>query len=110
MNQEELLGLRVLIVDDEPVNIALLEDILQFSGYRQVESTTDPRRVLALCQLRRPDLVLLDLNMPGLDGFGVMKQLSGEFPHDECLPILVLTADVSLDTSGALSPPGRPTS
>ena len=98
MNQEELLGLRVLIVDDEPVNIALLEDVLQFSGYRQVESTTDPRRALALCQERRPDLVLLDLNMPYLDGFGVMKQLSGEFPHDECLPILVLTADVSLDT------------
>ena len=98
MNQEELLSLRILIVDDEPVNIALLEDILQFSGYRQVESTTDPRRVLALCQESRPDLVLLDLNMPFLDGFGVLKLLSAEYPQDECLPILVLTADVGLDT------------
>ena len=98
MNQEELLSLRILIVDDEPVNIALLEDILQFSGYRTVESTTDPRRVMGLCKERRPDLVLLDLNMPFIDGFGVLKLLSAEYPHDECLPILVLTADVGLET------------
>ena len=98
MNQEELLSLRILIVDDEPVNIALLEDILQFSGYRTVESTTDPRRVMGLCKERRPDLVLLDLNMPFIDGFGVLKLLSTEYPHDECLPILVLTADVGLET------------
>ncbi len=98
MNQELLLGMRILIVDDEPVNIALLEDLLQFSGYSQVVSTSDPRRVLGLCQNRRPDLILLDLNMPLLDGFGVMKQLSGEIAVSECVPILVLTADIGLET------------
>ncbi len=98
MNQEPLLGMRILIVDDEPVNIALLEDLLQFSGYSQVVSTSDPRRVLALCQERRPDVILLDLNMPLLDGFGVMKQLSGEIDPAECVPILVLTADIGLET------------
>ncbi len=98
MNQELLLGMRILIVDDEPVNIALLEDLLQFSGYSQVVSTSDPRRVLGLCQELRPDVILLDLNMPLLDGFGVMKQLSGEILADECVPILVLTADIGLET------------
>ena len=98
MIQDQLLGMRILIVDDEPVNIALLEDLLQFSGYSQVISTSDPRRVLALCQERRPDLILLDLNMPGLDGFGVMKQLSAEICVEECVPILVLTADIGLET------------
>ena len=45
MNQEPLLGMRLLLVDDEPVNVALLEDMLSFSGYTQVVSTTDPRQV-----------------------------------------------------------------
>ena len=98
MNQDQLLGMRILVVDDEPVNIALLEDLLQFSGYTQVVSTSDPRRVLALCQDQRPDLILLDLNMPHLDGFGVMQQLSAEISLDECVPILVLTADIGLET------------
>ena len=98
MNQEELFSLHILIVDDEPVNIALLEDMLQFSGYQQVVATTDPRRVLDLCRRQRPDLVLLDLNMPYLDGFAVLRQLGAEYPNDACFPVLVLTADISLET------------
>ena len=86
MNPEELLGMRILIVDDEPVNIALLEDILQLSGYTQLESTSDARRVRGFCQQRRPDLILLDLNMPHLDGFAVMKQLSQDFEPTDCVP------------------------
>ena len=97
-NQDHLLGMRILIVDDEPVNVALLEDMLGFSEFTNVESTTDPRRVLALCRAHRPDLVLLDLNMPFLDGFGVMRQLAEEYPGDDCLSILVLTADVAVET------------
>ena len=111
MSQDELLGMRILIVDDEPVNIVLLEDMLRFSRYTQVVSTGDPRRVLGLCQERRPDLILLDLNMPLLDGFGVMKQLSSEITPGECVPILVLTADIGLETKrpaalflGAIAP------
>ncbi len=98
MNQDQLLGMRILAVDDEPVNIALLEDLLQFSGFTQIESTSNPREVLGICRARRPDLILLDLNMPFLDGFGVLKQLEGEIPASEYIPILVLTADVSVET------------
>ncbi len=98
MNHDELLGMRILIVDDEPVNIALLEDILQLSGYTRIESTSDSRRVRQLCLERRPDLILLDLNMPNLDGFAVMRQLSQDFEPTECVPILVLTADIGLET------------
>jgi signal transduction histidine kinase len=90
--------MRVLAVDDEPVNIALLEDLLQFSGFTQVESTTNPREVLEIFRARRPDLILLDLNMPYIDGFGVLKLLEDEIPASEYIPILVLTADVSVET------------
>ena len=98
MNQDQLQGMRILIVDDEPVNVALLEDMLGFSEFRDFVSTTDPRQVISLCRARRPDLILLDLNMPHLDGFAVMRRLAEEYPGDECLPILVLTADVTLET------------
>ena len=98
MNQENLQGMRILIVDDEPVNVALLEDMLGFSEFTNLVSTTDPRQVLSLCRAHRPDLILLDLNMPHLDGFAVMRQLAEEYPGDDCLPILVLTADVTLET------------
>jgi signal transduction histidine kinase len=98
MNVDPLLSMKLLIVDDEPVNVALLEDLLQMSGYEQLLSTSDPRRVLTLCREFRPDLILLDLNMPYLDGFGVLAQLGGEITPADCLPILVLTADINLDT------------
>ncbi len=98
MIQDQLQEMRILIVDDEPVNVALLEDMLGFSEFSDFVSTTDPRQVIPLCRARRPDLILLDLNMPHLDGFAVMCQLAEEYPGDECLPILVLTADVSLET------------
>ena len=98
MNQYQLQGMRILIVDDEPVNVALLEDMLGLSEFDNFVSTIDPRQVLSLCRACRPDLILLDLNMPHLDGFAVMRRLAEEYPGDECLPILVLTADVSLET------------
>ena len=98
MNEDAFFGMKILIVDDEPVNIALLEDILQISGYTHLESTSDPRRVRALCQAGRPDLILLDLNMPHLDGFGVMRELAQDFEPTDCVPILVLTADIGLET------------
>ena len=98
MNQDELLGMRILAVDDEPVNIALLEDLLEFSGFTQIEATTNPRNVLDIFRARRPDLILLDLNMPYLDGFAVMKQLEGEISASEYVPILVLTADSTVET------------
>jgi signal transduction histidine kinase len=98
MNQDQLLHMRILAVDDEPVNIALLRDLLDFSGFTQIESTTNPREVMAIFRARRPDLILLDLNMPFIDGFGVLKLLGEEIAAEEYIPILVLTADISVET------------
>jgi two-component system NtrC family sensor kinase len=86
---------RILIVDDEPANVRLLERLLQQAGYRHLASTTDPRRVVALFTESRPDLVLLDLLMPHLDGVGVMEALRPLIPPLAFLPIVVLTADVT---------------
>ncbi len=86
---------RILVVDDEPANVLLLERVLQRGGYTNVASTTDARCVLQLFQEARPDLVLLDLRMPYIDGFAVMEQLQPRIATDEYLPILVLTADIT---------------
>lgn len=97
MKTDHLYGMRILIVDDEPVNVALLEDLLHFSEFNQTESTTDPRRVREICAARPPDLILLDLNMPFLDGFAVLQDLARDSKPGEFVPVLVLTADISLN-------------
>lgn len=81
----------ILIVDDEPSNLKLLEKMLRARGYDNLTLTQDPRDVLANCVNNFPDLILLDLNMPHLDGFAVMQLLQKEF-GDHLPPILVLTA------------------
>ena len=88
---------KILIVDDEPANVALLEDILEEQGYTYFRSTTDSRKTLTMYEEMRPDLVLLDLNMPHLDGFQVMEQLR-ELEQDSYAPILVLTAQSDRST------------
>ena len=92
-----LLDARILIVDDEPANIRLLQRILQSAGYRDVATCADSREVQGLCQAHAPDILLLDLMMPHLDGFGVMEQLCA-LEGNEFLPILVLTADINPQT------------
>jgi putative two-component system response regulator len=84
---------RILIVDDQPANVRLLERLLTANGYTHVTGTSDPRRVLALFEEIRPDLLLLDLHMPHLDGFGVMQALAPSLAAERYVPILVLTAD-----------------
>jgi putative two-component system response regulator len=86
---------RILIVDDEPANIRALARLLRRSGYEEVRSTEDPREGLDLYRSFKPDLLLLDLHMPHLDGFQVMEQLQEEVPSDEYFPILVLTGDTT---------------
>jgi putative two-component system response regulator len=86
---------RILIVDDELGNVLVLKQLLEDAGYRNLRFTTDPTEVEALCRAFRPDLVLLDLRMPVLDGFAVMQRLSRLNDPDDDVPILVLTADVS---------------
>ncbi len=83
---------RILIVDDEEPNVALLEAVLERAGYTNVTSLTDPRLVEDDVAAREPDLILLDLMMPRVDGFSVMKRLGEILPEDAYLPILVLTA------------------
>src|SRR5690242_849930 len=86
---------RILIVDDEPANVMLLERVLEQGGYTAVRSTTDSRQVLKLFDEFQPDLVLLDLLMPHVDGFQVMRQLMARVKSHSYLPILVLTADIT---------------
>jgi putative two-component system response regulator len=88
---------KVLIVDDEKANIRFLEIVLQQAEYSDVCSTADSREALGLFQSFRPDIVLLDLSMPHLDGFAVMRQLRAEM-NDHPTPILVLTADSTTKT------------
>jgi len=89
--------MKILIVDDEPANVALLEDMLGEQGYTHLKSTTDSRLVLELCHEFDPDLILLDLFMPHLDGFAVLESLRAD-RSEIYLPIIVLTADVNEDS------------
>ncbi|MBE0510602.1 MAG: response regulator [Chromatiales bacterium] len=87
---------RILIIDDEPANLKLLDRILASQGYQQRVLIQDPREVLSNYQQHRPDLILLDINMPHLDGYQVMAQLTGL--NDPLLPpIVILTAQHSKD-------------
>ncbi|QJD99206.1 response regulator [Massilia forsythiae] len=95
MNANDILSMRILIVDDQPGNIQVLEQMLAREGFDNVVSTVDPRRVLDLVTAFDPDLVLLDLTMPGLDGYDVLEQLKRHTPPDEFRPVMVLTADVT---------------
>ncbi len=85
---------KILIVDDEKANIRLLEIILQQNGYTNVYSTLDPREAHTLFSSIAPDIVLLDLTMPHLDGFAIMQQLRPEMGINS-VPILVLTANAT---------------
>ncbi|PYM84798.1 MAG: hypothetical protein DME13_11925 [Candidatus Rokuibacteriota bacterium] len=88
---------KILIVDDERTNVLLLERLLQHAGYRRLASTTDSRTVLGLYRSLQPDLILLDLMMPHVDGLAVLAQLRAEIPETAYVPVLVLTADVTLE-------------
>lgn len=93
----DLKSAQILIVDDQPSNVLLMEKMLQADGYSNVHSTTDPRQAVRLYAEHPFDLVLLDLNMPHLDGFGVMQQIKALEPEGY-VPVLVLTAQPDLKT------------
>ncbi len=94
---DRALNANILIVDDKQENVRLLEMMLSFAGYVNVQSTTDSREVRGLYKDNNFDIILLDIRMPHLDGFEVMKQLSDEIKGDY-LPILVLTAQKDMET------------
>ncbi|MEK6720363.1 MAG: EAL domain-containing protein [Chloroflexota bacterium] len=91
---DPILSARVYLVDDQPANLRLLERFLGRAGFEDVHSFSDPRAALAAIETSEPDLLLLDLHMPGLDGFGVLAALRELIPEDDFVPILVLTGDV----------------
>jgi putative two-component system response regulator len=85
---------RILIVDDEVANVELLRRLLERSGFHRIETTTDSREAASRYVQFRPDLILLDLHMPHLDGLAVMDQLN-QIVEASYLPILILTGDVA---------------
>ena len=89
---------KILVIDDEPSNVRLLERMLEIFGGLEWRCTTDPREAIPLFAEFQPDLVLTDLHMPHLDGYQVMEQLKQIIPEDVFLPIVVLTADVTPET------------
>jgi putative two-component system response regulator len=98
MDGKVLTSARILIVDDQPANNALLEGILEEGDFTSYRSIADPRQALPVFLEYLPDLILLDLQMPYLDGFAVMKQLQECIAGEDFLPILVLTADFTPQT------------
>ena len=91
LDSSAILRAKCLIVDDNAVNVSLLEQMLRDAGYSSISSTMDPRAVVALHQEHGYDLILLDLQMPGMDGFEVMERLGAAEP-DGYIPVLVVTA------------------
>ncbi len=89
--RSDILGANILIVDDQAANVELLEQLLREEGYTGVTSTMDPTTVAALHKKHRYDLILLDLQIPVMDGFEVMAALKAADP-DGYVPILVVTA------------------
>ncbi|WP_371132544.1 response regulator [Polaromonas sp.] len=93
MNTEfDILNASILVVDDQAANVQLLEQFLSNTGYTRVRSTMDPLEVAGLHAEHRYDLILLDLKMPGMDGFQVMQELKKN-TSDDYLPVIVLTAE-----------------
>jgi len=91
VNAVDILSARILVVDDMPANIQLLEGMLRVAGYTRVDSTSDLRRVCELHRNNTYSLILLDLQMPGMDGFQVMECLK-QIEGDGYLPVIVITA------------------
>jgi formate hydrogenlyase transcriptional activator len=91
ITQSEIFDAAILIVDDQESNITLLEEMLGEAGYTSVASTMNPEEVCALHQKNHYDLILLDLQMPDVDGFQVMDALKAN-DRDDYLPVLVITA------------------
>jgi two-component system NtrC family sensor kinase len=90
---ENLTDSRILIVDDQTDNLRVLAAVLGFAGYVNVNCLSDSRNILPIFREFQPDLVMLDLHMPHVDGLAAMDQLATVIPEDDYLPFLVLTGD-----------------
>ena len=100
----------ILIIDDQESNLRLLERVLISAGYQAFVSSTDPLKAVDLYRQYRPDLVVLDLHMPMLDGIGVLERLNEHMPEGTYVPVLVITGDLARRPSSARSRPAPRTS
>jgi signal transduction histidine kinase len=91
----DLADSRILVVDDQIANLKVMNTVLVIAGYRNVRCLNDSREVLATVAEFPPDLIMLDLHMPHVDGLEVMNQLASVIPQDDYVPVLVLTGDAS---------------
>ena len=87
--------MKILIVDDERLSVGMLENLLKARGYSRVMGLTDSRQALETCATFDPDLILLDLIMPNVDGHAILEALRSSENEETFLPIVVLTADDS---------------
>jgi len=85
----------ILVVDDNPTNVRILDRLLSGNGFTNIVGTTDAYEGLELYERLNPDVLLLDLHMPTLDGFSVLENLRQRLPSDAYFPVLVLTADAT---------------
>ena len=92
----EILARRILVIDDEEPNVLLLASVLEREGYRYIHCVTDPKKALDAYVSLAPDIVLLDLMMPEVDGFQLLEAFKRHDRPDEFRPVLVLTADATL--------------
>jgi CheY-like chemotaxis protein len=92
ITSSDILQAKILIVDDQEANIILIERMLHNAGYTSLSSTMNPQKVSEMYRANHYDLILLDIQMPGMDGFQVMERLKGR-AEDEYPQVLVITAD-----------------
>lgn len=97
-DDQQLQAAKILIIDDEEADIRVLQWALRVAKYPNVSSVTDPAKALEVFNQFRPDLVLLDLYMPEVDGFSVLKQFREAGRDKEFLPVLVLTGYDTAET------------
>ncbi len=87
---------RILVVDDTPVNLELVRELLEMEGYSRIQSVSDGETAIEAIVRDEPDLVLLDLHMPRMSGYDVLEALDGRLRPEALIPILVFTADTTL--------------
>ncbi len=98
MDSNSIHDARIAVVDDEAANVQLLQRILELEGYTEVSGYTDPREFLETCRILPPDLVLLDVMMPEVNGFEVLQRFRGSVDDFEYRPVMIVTSDDDRDT------------
>lgn len=86
---------RIIVVDDDAATLRLIDLVLERAGYENVYGTTDPHEAIDACAASQPDLIVLDLHMPGIDGLSLLERIRSYVPEDAYLPVLVVTGDLS---------------